>query len=73
MNLVFEAPVTILVSIILLFNESSHYGFIGVYWFAIAFLLQRELDGRMAKCNQTKLGLIEKRSNLNYELFDKIK
>lgn len=73
MNIIFEAPFTIFVAIILLFNESSHYGFIGVYWFAIAFLLQRELDGRMMHCNHTKLGLIEKRSNLNYDLFDKIR
>jgi hypothetical protein len=27
----------------------------------------------MMHCNQTKLGLIEKRSNLNYDLFDKIR
>jgi ABC-type multidrug transport system fused ATPase/permease subunit len=73
MNIIFEAPFTIVVAIILLFNESSHYGFIGVYWFLIAFLLQRELDGRMMHCNHTKLGLIEKRSNLNYDLFDKIR
>lgn len=73
MNIIFEAPFTIVVALILLFNESSHYGFIGVYWFLIAFLMQRELDGRMMHCNQTKLGLIEKRSNINYELFDKIK
>ena len=37
------------------------------------FLIQRELDGRMMHCNQTKLGLIEKRSNINYDLFDKIR
>lgn len=73
MNIIFEAPFTIVVAIILLFNESSHYGFIGVYWFLIAFLLQRELDGRMMHCNQTKLSLIERRSNLNYDLFDKMR
>lgn len=73
MNIIFEAPFTIVVAIILLFNESSHYGFIGIYWFLIAFLLQRELDGRMMHCNQTKLGLIERRSNLNYDLFDKMR
>lgn len=37
------------------------------------FLIQRELDGRMMHCNQTKLGLIEKRLNINYDLFDKIR
>lgn len=73
MDMIFEAPFTIIVSIILLFNESSHYGFIGIYWFMIAFLLQRELDGRMTLCNRTKLKLIEQRSNLNYHLLDKFK
>jgi len=73
MHMFFEAPFIIVIAIVMLFNESSHYGFIGIYWFMIAFLLQRELDGRMTHCNQTKLGLIAKRSNLNYDLFDKIK
>ena len=59
MYMLFDAPFTIVVSIFLLFNESSHYGFIGIYWFLIAFLLQRELDGRMRHCNTTKLKLIE--------------
>ena len=49
------------------------YGFIGVYWFLIAFLLHRELDERMTECNSTKLGLIEKRSKINYEVLDCIK
>ena len=73
MNIIFEAPFTIIVAIFLLFNESSHYGFIGIYWFLIAFLLQRELDERMKHCNTTKLKLIEQRSNLNYDLLDKFK
>lgn len=73
MNIVFEAPFTIIVAIILLFNESSHYGFIAIYWFLIAFLLQRELDGRMTHCNTTKLKLIEQRSNLNYHMLDAFK
>lgn len=73
MNMIFEAPFTIIVSIFVLFNESSHYGIIGIYWFLVAFLLQRELDGRMTHCNTTKLKLIEQRSNLNYDLFDKFK
>jgi hypothetical protein len=68
MYLIFEVPFTIIVAIIMLFVESKRYGFIAVYWFVIAFLLQRELDGRMTHCNQTKLGLIEKRANTNYEL-----
>ncbi len=71
--MIFEAPFTIIVAIILLFNESSHYGVIGIYWFLIAFLLQRELDGRMTHCNTTKLKLIEQRSNINYDLFYKFK
>jgi hypothetical protein len=41
---------------------------IAIYWFIIAFFLQRELDGRMAHCNQTKLKLIDKRSQVNYEI-----
>lgn len=41
LHLFFEAPFTIVVAIVLLFNESSHYGAIGIYWFLIAFLLQR--------------------------------
>jgi hypothetical protein len=73
MYLIFEVPFTIIVAIIMLFVESKRYGFIAVYWFVIAFLLQRELDGRMTHCNKTKLGLIEKRANTNYELLEKIK
>jgi hypothetical protein len=46
---------------------------IAIYWFLIAFFLQRELDGRMAHCNQTKLKLIDKRSQVNYEILSKIK
>jgi ABC-type multidrug transport system fused ATPase/permease subunit len=52
----------------MLFAENSAYGFIGVYWFLIVFLLHRELDGKMAHCNTTKLGLIERRSKENYEM-----
>ena len=55
MGMFFEAPFIIVVAIVMLFTENSHYGFIGVYWFLIAFLLQRELDGRMMHCNTTKL------------------
>lgn len=44
MYLIFQAPFTIIVAIIMLFVESKTYGFIGVYWFLIAFLLHRELD-----------------------------
>jgi ABC-type multidrug transport system fused ATPase/permease subunit len=73
MYLFFEVPFTIIVAIIMLFVESKRYGFIAVYWFVIAFLLQRELDGRMTHCNKTKLRLIEKRSSINYELLDKMK
>jgi len=57
----------------LLFLESPSYGMIAIYWFVIAFLLQRELDGHMAQCNQTKLKLIDKRSQVNYEILSKIK
>ena len=73
MHLLFQAPFTIIVAIIMLFYESKTYGFIGVYWFLIAFLLHRELDEKMTHCNATKLGLIEKRSKLNYEMLDCIK
>lgn len=41
MYLIFQAPFTILVAIIMLFAESRTYGIIGIYWFLIAFLLQR--------------------------------
>jgi len=41
MHLFFDAPFTIIVALIMLFVESKRYGFIGVYWFLIAFLLQR--------------------------------
>lgn len=66
MHLIFEAPFTILVAIIMLFAESRTYGIIGIYWFLIAFFMQRELEDRMASCNSTKLGLIEQRSKINY-------
>ncbi len=46
---------------------------IAIYWFIIAFFLQRELDGRMSHCNQTKLKLIDKRSQVNYEILRKMK
>lgn len=42
--LVVQAPFTIIVAILMLFYENSTYGFIGIYWFLIAFLLHRELD-----------------------------
>lgn len=64
----FEAPLTIIVALIMLFVENRTYGFIGVYWFLIAFLLHRELDQKMTHCNATKLGLIDKRSKVNYEM-----
>ncbi len=68
MMFVFEAPLTVVVALIMLFVQSRTYGFIGVYWFLIAFLLHRELDQRMTHCNATKLGLIDKRSKINYEM-----
>jgi ABC-type multidrug transport system fused ATPase/permease subunit len=64
--LFFEAPITVVGALILLFIESPSYGMIAIYWFLIAFFLQRELDGRMSHCNQTKLKLIDKRSQVNY-------
>jgi hypothetical protein len=73
MYLVIEAPFTIVVAIILLFRESHIYGMIGIYWFVIAFLVQRELDSKMKHCNQTKLSLINERSKINYDLFGMIK
>lgn len=71
--LVFEAPITVIGALFLLFLESPSYGMIAIYWFIIAFFLQRELDGRMSHCNQTKLKLIDKRSQVNYEILKKIK
>lgn len=41
MYMVVEAPFTIVVAIVLLFRESHVYGLIGIYWFVIAFLVQR--------------------------------
>ena len=71
--LCFEAPTTVIGAMILLFLESPSYGMIAIYWFIIAFFLQRELDGRMAHCNATKLKLIDKRSQVNYEFLKKVK
>jgi ABC-type multidrug transport system fused ATPase/permease subunit len=71
--LLFEAPITVIGALFLLFLESPSYGMIAIYWFIIAFFLQRELDGRMSHCNQTKLKLIDKRSQINYEILRKIK
>ena len=73
MYFIFEAPLTILIALTMLFVEDKVYGFIGVYWFLIAFLLHRELDENMTHCNATKLGLIEKRSKINYEILEGIK
>ena len=66
MYFIFEAPLTITVALIMLFIEDKAYGFIGAYWFLIAFLLHRELDENMTHCNATKLSLIEQRSKVNY-------
>jgi ABC-type multidrug transport system fused ATPase/permease subunit len=66
LHLIFEAPVTVVGALFLIFLESPSYGMIAIYWFIIAFFLQRELDGRMSHCNQTKLKLIDKRSQSNY-------
>lgn len=41
MMFIFEAPLTIFVALIMLFVENRTYGFIGAYWFLIAFLLHR--------------------------------
>lgn len=68
MIFLFEAPLTIIVALIMLFVENRTYGFIGVYWFLIAFLLHRELDNNMTHCNATKLRLINTRSKANYEM-----
>ena len=50
--MVFEAPITVVGALALLFLESPSYGLSAIYWFIIAFFLQRELDGHMAHCNQ---------------------
>lgn len=44
MIFLFEAPLTIFVALIMLFAENRTYGFIGLYWFFIVFLVHRELD-----------------------------
>lgn len=62
----FEIPFTLVVALLMLFMQDLKYGFIGLYWFLIAFFLQRLLDSRMKDCNITKLRLIEQRSKLNY-------
>ncbi len=71
--LFFETPFTIVAAILMLFYESHVYGLIGIYWFIIAFLIQLELDGKMTHCNETKLKLIEKRSQRNYEHLEQIR
>jgi hypothetical protein len=73
MYIIFEAPFTVLVALGMIFFESATSGVIAIYWFLIAFFLQRELDGKMMHCNLTKLGLIDQRSKVNYELMKKIK
>lgn len=40
-TMLFEAPLTIVIALILLFAENKLYGFIGFYWFLIVFLLHR--------------------------------
>ena len=62
-----EIPYTIGVAIIWLFGLNISLGVIALYWFLVIFLLQRSLDDRMKLCNLTKLGLIDKRSKVNYE------
>ena len=62
-----EIPFTIGVTIIWLFDLTISLGIIALYWFVVVFLLQRALDDRMKLCYLTKLGLIDKRSKLNYE------
>ena len=71
--LIIQAPFIIIVAILMLFYESSTYGFIAIYWFLIAFLLHRELDEKMTHCNSTKLDLIKDRSKINYEMLDCMK
>ena len=44
MHLFFEIPFTIIAALTMLFFENKRYGLIAVYWFIIAFLVQRELD-----------------------------
>ncbi len=61
-----EIPFTIGIAIIWLFGLNFSLGLISIYWFAVIFLVQRVLDDRMKHCNITKLGLIDKRSKLNY-------
>lgn len=62
-----EIPYTIGVAIIWLFGLNISLGVIALYWFLVIFLLQRSLDDRMKLCNLTKLGLIDRRSKVNYE------
>ena len=61
-----EIPFTIGVTLIWLFNLNLSLGVIALYWFLVVFLVQRALDDRMKLCNLTKLGLIDRRSKLNY-------
>lgn len=68
-----QAPFTILITIYLLYLENYKYGWIGIYWFVIVFLVQRELDSKMRHCNRTKLKLIEARSKINYLIIGKIR
>ncbi len=73
MYMAIQAPFTILLTIYLLYLENYKYGLIGIYWFVIAFLIQRELDQKMKHCNDTKLKLIEARSKVNYDIIGKIR
>ncbi len=41
MYIAVQAPFTILFTVYLLYLENYKYGLIGIYWFVIAFLVQR--------------------------------
>jgi hypothetical protein len=73
MYMAIQAPFTIICTIYLLYLQNYKYGLIGIYWFIIAFLIQRELDSKMTHCNDTKLKLIEARSKINYDIIGKIR
>ncbi len=53
-----DVPITISLSIVMLFRENTTYGLIGLYWITLVFFLQRYLCDLMGESVKTKVRLI---------------
>ena len=71
--MLFDIPATLLVAVILMFNQNWIYGFVGLFWISVVFIVQRWLGQKIIQCNSKKFKEIEQRSSTNYELFQKIR